>query len=142
MKNFLYDLLIEPFTDGDFLGYFIGFIMWVVFLSVTFLLLLLGFWLVDSSFMPIKEKDGVIVGKFYNPEYETTTYTQIGDVNIPTTTYHDETFYVVVEIDGLKDDVAVYESYYDKAKKGDILHCTYTNGRIGETLYIKTIEDK
>ena len=138
MKDFLREMLIEPFEDGEFL---MGLIAWIVFTLLVGILSIVLFWLVDSSFMPIQKADGVIVEKTIVPAHYETIYNQVGDVMIPTTIHHDEEFYVTVEIDNCRDDVSVYETYYHYAKVGDVLHCTYTNGRLSSnSLYIKKIE--
>ena len=140
MKEFLYDMLIEPFTDNEAMGYIMGVIGWIIFLTLSFFLFIFLYWIIDSSFMPIQEKDGVVIGTKYSPAHSSTTYIHVGDVLVPNTVYYDESFYVVIEIDGLKDDVEVYEGYYNSVEKGTKVHCKYTNGRIGDNLYIKSFE--
>lgn len=140
MKEFLYDMLIEPFNDNDFIGCLMGVLAWIIFLTLSFFLFIFLYWIIDSSFMPIQEKDGVVVGTKYSPAYDSTTYTKVGDVMVPNTVHYDESFYVVIEIDGLKDDVQVYEGYYNNVQKGTKVHCKYTNGRIGDNIYIKSFE--
>ncbi len=140
MKDFLYDMLIEPFTDNDWMGYVLGVLMWLLSLLIVGGLLWLAVWLIDSSFMPIKEKDGVITNKYIVPAHTTTTYVMSGKIMIPITTYHSTTYNLEITIDELEDDVCVYENYYDNISVGQTVHCKYTNGRIKKSLYIKSLE--
>lgn len=142
MKEFLYSMLIEPFTDGDGLAIFLGILMWIV-SGVLVLLVSWGlFILVDSTFMPIQEKDGLVVGTKYSPPHDVTTYNKIGDVMVPNTVHYDESFYAVVEIDSLQDDIQINGNYYYSEPRGEVVHCTYVRGRISNDLYIKTITSK
>ena len=56
MKEFLKDMLIEPFTEGDWIGYILGGLMWILTITIVGGLLWLSVWLIDSSFLPLKEK--------------------------------------------------------------------------------------
>ena len=139
MKDFLYYILIEPFTDNDWMSYVLGVFMWLLLLLIVGGLFWLSVWLIDSSFMPVKEKDGVVTNKYIVPAYITTTYVMNGGVVTPITTYHDTTYNLEITIDKLEDDVCVYENYYDSISVGQKVHCEYTNGRIKKSLYIKSL---
>jgi hypothetical protein len=51
MKEFLKDMLIEPFTEGDWIGYILGGLMWILTIAIVGGLLWLSIWLIDSSFL-------------------------------------------------------------------------------------------
>ncbi len=137
MIEFLREMLIEPFEDGEYL---IGIISWIIFILLVGLLSVLLLWLVDSSFMPIKEGQGIIIGKYIDPAHYYTTYTQCGKTSIPITHYVPESYHINVKINSLQDDVSITQGYYSNgANIGDTLQCKYTNGRIMESLYIKEI---
>ena len=140
MKEFLYDMLIKPFSDNDWLGYIFGGLMWILSLAIIGGFLWLSVWLIDSSFMPIKEKDGIVTNKYIIPAHVTTTYVMSGKVMIPITTYHNTSYNIEITIDNLEDDVCIYEGYYDVVLIGQKIHCKYTNGRIKKSLYIKSLE--
>jgi hypothetical protein len=138
MKEFLKDMLIEPFTDGDWMGYILGGLMWILTIAIVGGLLWLSVWLIDSSFLPLKEKEGVVTEHYYVPAHTTTTYVMSGKVMIPITNYIDDSYEITVEIDGLTDNVCLYQSNWSEIKVGDKFCFNYTNGRICKTLYIKS----
>lgn len=138
MKEFLKDMLIEPFTEGDWIGYILGGVMWILTIVIVGGLLWLSVWLIESSFLPLKTKEGVVTDKYYIPAHTTTTYVMSGKVIIPITNYISESYEIDIEIDGLTDDVGLCNSYWNTVKIGDKLCCEYTNGRILKSLYIKS----
>ncbi len=87
MKDFLKYMLIEPFTEGDWIGYILGGLMWILTIAIVGGLLWLSIWLIDSSFLPLKEKQGIVTEHYYVPAYTTTTYVMSGKVMIPITNY-------------------------------------------------------
>jgi len=134
MKEFLKDMLIEPFTDNDWMNCILGGLMWILIIAIVGGLL----WLIDSSFLPLKEKEGVITEHYYVPAHTTTTYVISGKLMIPTTNYIDNSYEITVEIDGLTDNVCLYQSNWSEIKIGDKICFNCTNGRISKTLYIKS----
>lgn len=139
MKDFFRLLFIEPFEDGEVGGYLLGFLMWFIGITISVFVFIFMFWLVDSSFMPLKTKNGIVKETLYRPAHYTTTYTQVGRVSVPNQTYHAESYYVLVEIDNLNDTFQVSNDFYNSVHKGEILHCKYTNGRLANSLYIKSL---
>ena len=137
MKEFFKMALIEPFQDNDWLSYTIGILMWILFLFIACLLLWLSVYLIDSSFLPIKEKDGIVANKYIVPAHTTITFVSNGKTSTPIIIYHPTTWNLSISIDGIYDDVSVNEGYYDYIPIGKVLHCKYTNGRILNSLYIK-----
>ena len=137
MKEFFKEMLIEPFEDGE---YFIGIMAWTISLIVFGLIAWLFGWLIDSSYLPIKEKDGVIVDKYIRPAHYTTTYINSGKVLVPINTFHRESYHIEVEIDDMRDDVSIYLNDFSKKEIGDKIHCEYTNCRLFKTMYIQSYE--
>lgn len=137
MKEFFKEMLIETFEDGE---YFIGIMAWTISLIVFGLIAWLFGWLIDSSYLPIKEKDGVIVDKYIRPAHYTTTYINSGKVLVPINTFHRESYHIEVEIDDMRDDVSIYLNDFSKKEIGDKIHCEYTNGRLFKTMYIQSYE--
>lgn len=138
MKEFFKMCLIEPFEDNDWIGYILGGVMWLIALAITAGLIWLNVWLIDSSFLPLKQKEGVVTDKYYVPAHTTTTYVMSGKVMIPITNYISESYDITIEIDGITDDVGLCNSYWNTVQIGDKLCCEYTNGRILKSLYIKS----
>lgn len=137
MKDFFKEMLIETFEDGD---YFSGILMWLLSLIFVGLIALLFGLLIDSSYLPIKEKEGIIVDKYIRPAHYTTMYINSGKVLVPINTFHRESYHIEVEIDDMKDDVSIYLNDFNKKEIGDKIHCEYTNGRIFKTMYIQSYE--
>ena len=124
----------EMFAD-DWAGKLLGVVIIVL---VLMLLALVGggiFYLVDSVGRPVRESSAVINGFTYTAEY--TSIIQVGAVMVPTT--YDATWGVSLDVNGKGAWYAVNESYYNSAKKGDIVYVTYTKGRLRNKLYIKTL---
>ena len=131
-------MLIAPFNEGDWIDYIIGGLFWIFTILIVGGFLWLSVWLIDSSFLPIKQKEGVVTEHCYVPAHTTTTYVMSGKVMIPITTYVNDSYEITVEIDGLTDNVSLYRSTWYKIKVGDKFCFNYTNGRICNTLYIKS----
>lgn len=142
MKDFFKDMLIEPFEYRDWGNYVLGGIMWLVTLSVATLFIWFSVWLVDSSFLPIKEKEGIVIDKYYVHSYYSTTYVMTNNMMMPITTYYPEQYKICVKIDGLTDNVSLRHSYWDNVFIGQKLCCKYTNGRILNSMYVDSFCDK
>ena len=138
MKDFLKYMLVEPFTEGGWINYISGTLMWILTTAIVGGFIWLCGWLIDSSFLPLKEKEGVVTEHYYIPAHTTTTYMMSGKTMIPITNYIDDSYGIIVEIDGLTDKVCLYQSNWNKIKVGDKICFSYTNGRIYKTLYIKS----
>ena len=115
-----------------------GTIMWILTTVIVGGFIWLCGWLIDSSFLPLKEKEGIVTEHYYIPAHTTTTYMMSGKVMIPITNYIDDSYEIIVEIDGLTDKVYLYQSNWNEIKVGDKFCFSYTNGRICKTLYIKS----
>lgn len=138
MKDFLKFILIEPFLDNEWFSWILGMFSWAVIISVFWLLMLLGLWAIDSSFLPLKEKEGVVTRKYIVPSHTTTTYMTSGKVMIPMTTFHNTTYNIEITIDGLTDCVSLYRDHFNEITVGQTICCRYTTGRICESIYIKS----
>lgn len=140
MKEFLKESYIEPFAEKDWLGYVLGVFIWALSLAVVGLLLWLALWLIDSSFLPVKEKDGVVTKKYIVPAHTTTTFVMSGEVMVPIIHSHPTTHNLEIGIEGLSDNVSVFEDYYATVSLGQKVHCRYATGRLRNSLYIKSVE--
>ena len=141
MINFLRSIYIETFTENGWIGFVLGILVWATSFLLAGTIFALSVWLVDSSFMPVKEGHGVVVNKYVVAAHTTTTLMMSGKVMIPITTHHSTQWKLEVEVDGLVDDVSVREAYYERVPIGKRVYCQYTNGRIKESLYIKHLID-
>jgi len=138
MKDFLSDLWenmtdpIEGFWDG------VGrFFLWLVMLIVVVLILWGIYYLVDSVGRPKHEGYGNISGFGHSEAYTSTTYVKSGDIMIPITTYHPESWSVFIKVGDKEGSIGISESFYNYAKSNDRVYVTYTLGRISGKLYIK-----
>ena len=134
MKEFLKHMLIEPFTDRDWLGYIFGILMWTLTIAIF-----IGFiWLIDSSFLQIKEKEGVVIKHYYVPAHTSITYIKVGGTMVPQIHHHNDSFEIIVNIDGLTDKICIEQNSWNNIKIYDRFCFKYSNGRIFRTLYIKS----
>lgn len=138
MREFLNDILIEPFRENEWFGLIMGIFMWILSIAIVGGGLCLIIWLIDSSNLSIKQKEGVIVEHYYIPEHTTTTYIMNGKIYIPVTNYIPAYYGITIEIDGLKDNVTLNKDFWRGVSIGDRICCQYTNGRLFKTLYIKS----
>jgi len=137
MKDFFKEMLIETFEDGE---YFLGILMWLFSLFVFGLIAWLFGRLIDSTYLPIKEDNGIVTNKFIRPAHYVTTYIKSGEVLVPITNFYDESYNITIKIDEMTDDVSIYQSSYNSIEIGEKLHCKYTNGRLFKTMHIQNIE--
>ena len=135
MKELFYDLFIQPFKEEFLMDYVLGGVMWILAVFIIAVLYYFSVFLIDSSFMPVKENEGVIIDKYIVPERTTITYVMSGKVLIPITNHQNSTYNLVISIDELEGSLCVDESYYNNVSVGQKVHCRYTNGRIKKSLY-------
>lgn len=138
MKNFLRFILIEPFESNDWIGYLLGVVLWLFVLVILVLFVWLIVWFVDSSFLSLKEEQGIITNKYYIQEHTVTTYVPCNKIMIPQIVPISASYEVEITIDGLKDNISISESCWNNISIGNKVYCSYTNGRILKSLYIKS----
>lgn len=141
MREFLKEILIEPFYGNDWFDYIFGGLLWVLTISLVIIMTWLPLLLIDYSFLELKEKDGVITEHYYIPKHTTTTYIYSGIHMIPVIENIDDSYEITVEIDGVTDNVSLDKNSWNKVKVGDKFCFKYTNGRIFKSLYIKSFCD-
>lgn len=142
MKEFFKMLLIEPFQDNDWLGYIMGILLWIITLVIVIGLFWFTVWIVDSSFLPIKQGIGIVTNKYIIPAHTTTNYIMTGKVLIPIISYHSVSYNVDVSINDLIDDISMCEYDWSILSIDQKVTCKYTNGRILNSLYIQEISWK
>lgn len=99
--------------------------------------LILGsiFFVVDSSFLPIKEGNGTIVEKEIIPAY--TTLILVGKTTVPQ--FHPKRWILTVKVNEETDLISVTKKYYSTVNNMDIILVEYVNGRLSSGIYIKNI---
>lgn len=140
MVDFLKDILIEPF-DGDWVDMALGIMMWILMIAMVVGLLWFFVWVIDSSFLPLKEKEGIVTEHYYVPAHTITSFIMVGKVMVPVTNRISASYEITIEIDGLKDNVSITYESWNETEVGDKVCCKYTNGRLCKTLYIKSFCD-
>lgn len=138
MKEFLYDVFIDPFRD-DWFGKTMGVFAWLIGLFLSFCLLYGVFYLIDSVGVQEKAGYGTVMQKSYTESYYQTTFITVGKTLVPSTAYYPEHWDVYIEVGSLGDYVSVSPGYYDTVKRGDVLHVNYRKGRISGNVYIDKI---
>lgn len=139
MKEFLKETLIEPFSDNDWTEWVFGIIAWFTTIVLLVVFIWGSIWLIDSSFLPTNEENGVVTGKYEIPAHSTTTYVMSGKVLIPITTFYKTQYEIEITIDELTDDLSLKEEFWNELKVGQTLCCKYTKGRILKSIYIKSL---
>lgn len=144
MRNtFLGDTL---FTLPDRYDGSVAWVGWSILWLCTLLILggiIFGtLYLIDSVGLDDKSANGNVVGHSYQPAYTSITYTHVNNMTIPNTVYHPEQWMICIEINGLYDWVSVDQTYYHQIYDGTVLKCTYSNGRIWDSMYVKTFQLK
>lgn len=137
MKDFLYDCFIEPFKDGWFAV--LGVFMWLLAIFVTSVILFVTLYLIDSSFLDTKQGEGIVIDKSATPFYTSTTYIMSGKIMIPIVQQHPATWDLKIQIGKLTDNFSLKESDWNNIHIEQMVRCTYTNGRLSNSIYIKNI---
>lgn len=133
MKDFIYEYFVEPLEDRE---YGIAAIVYFITILLVSCFLWLSLWLIDSMYIPEQHGEGRVIEMYYRAPY--IQYTNIYVNNTTQLIPHTmpETFNIVIAIDGNVDVVRTYESDYNQTHIGDKLMCTYTEGRLFNTIYI------
>ena len=138
MKDFINTFFIEPFREKDLVGILVGILMGLVSLTLLSLLLWFFIWIVDTSFLTIKEKEGTITNKYYVPAHKNHGTMMVGKILIPTSNYVPDTYYITIVIDGKSDDVSInYKSWILVEEDCNSLCCKYTISRIFDKMDIE-----
>ena len=130
----------DMFNDGIG-GIICGILLLIVTLFIVGLTSIGILYLIDSSYLPEKKATGEITNMYIVPGHYTHTSIMCGKTSIPVTTWHDTTYNLTIAIDGISDDVSITGEYYLLRDIGDKVKCTYTNGRMFDSLYIKSINN-
>lgn len=139
MKEFLYEMLIEPFERWSY-EIFLGIICWFLAISLIVGSIIFIVWGVDSSFLQDKNGIGIIVGKRFIPAHTTISIVSTGKTTISIPIFHPDSYRINIQVDGLNDEVAVSKYYYDDLEMNEKVNCVYTNGRIMDSMYIKEVK--
>jgi hypothetical protein len=138
MKEFLKDMYIDIFRDGV-TGIILAIILWITSLFVLAILLTGTLYLIDSSFLEESIAKGIITSKRIIPEHTDHGFIMAGKSMIPTTTHYPTSYEIQIRIDNLTDVVLFNENNFNKLKIGQVVNCTYKNGRLFESLYIDEV---
>ena len=136
--SILYDMFIEPFTDG-FWRALLGILMWLLALLVAGLILLGALFLIDSVGLKEKQGKGVVIEKWFEPAHTYTTFVMVGKVSVPQIRHVSDTWKVKIQINYITDNVSFYESDWNALSINQKVNCTYENGRIWDSLYITNV---
>ena len=63
----------------------------------------------------------------------------VGKVSVPQVHYVSDTWKAKIKINDITDNVSFYESDWNTLNVNQKVNCTYTNGRICNSLYIKNV---
>ena len=138
IDSFFYDMFIEPFTDGFWMA-LMGTLMWLWALVVVGLILWGFLYLIDSVGLKEKQGKGIIIEKWFEPAHTTTSHVMVGMIMVPRTHFYDDVWKAKIRINNITDNVCFYESDWNTLNINQKVNCTYTNGRICNSLYIKNV---
>lgn len=139
----LKEFFIEIFTDG-FIGIALGIIIWLLALSILFLIVFGLAYLVNFTFLPEKEGYGKVIYKEFIKAHSETImiYNAALKMSMPQTFYYSDNYSLTIEVDGDQDTVSVTRDFYSRTNYYDILRVKYINGRLWKSLKIKNIFKK
>jgi hypothetical protein len=135
MKQFFIEFYIEPFTDGV-IQFILGVVIWLFSLFLLGGILCALILIVDTSYVEPKESQGLIVSKNYTPSHTETRHVMSGKVLIPTTYYVNEEYSITIDIDGLRDNIAISRELWATIKVLDTFCFKNRIGRLTGKLYI------
>lgn len=130
----------EYFTEQirDY-GWTMFIILWLFKIAAASIFALLVLWVIDSSFLPNQKAEGIVVEKYYKPAFMYYQTMHTGKNSSMTYPVHvDESYNMVIEINGLTDRVRTFAYEYYNVPVGKHYMCTYTKGRIFNTIYIQS----
>jgi len=136
--SLIYDMLIDPFTDGV-CGVLFGILSWILTLIICGLIAWGSLYLVDSVGLQEKKDSGVVVNKWFEPSHTTTSFMMVGKVLIPQTHHYPDSWMVEIKIHDLTDNVSLYEIDWNSLSINQKVSCTYKEGRIYNSLYIGNV---
>lgn len=140
MKEFLREVLIEPFENGfDWICYFVGIFSWMVTIFFVGCLLWFFVWFADSRFLQTQKDNGIVTEHYIIPGHYTTTYMMAGKVAIPIETYIETKFMVEIKINNQTDEISLCKTDWERISAVEWIRCEYTLGRIYNTLRIQSI---
>jgi hypothetical protein len=129
------EFYIEPFTDGV-IQFILGVVIWLFSLFLLGGILCALILIVDTSYVEPKESQGLIVSKNYTPSHTETSYIHSGKALIPTTYYVNEEYSITIDIDGLRDNIAISRELWTTTEALDTFCFKNRIGRLTGKLYI------
>jgi ABC-type sulfate transport system permease component len=139
MKDFLYDLYIEPFTYRELMGHVLGVFFWLTTIFVIVLISIGIYYIVDTTDVTLNQTTVCITDKRYEPAYTTTTAISNGKIVIPVTNHHPESWIVDVEAKEGVDSVSTGNKFYSESSVGMCFLASYKSGRLSGGFYVKEI---
>lgn len=140
MKEFLSDMLIEPFTeyDRDWFSCTMGVVMWLFTIAVGGFLLWLICMPIDRMGLPEKENTGIVIGRCYSPAYIQTTMVMSGKTMIPITSYYPESWSIEIKIpaEDQSESVCVSHQSFENIPQGKQFKVRYYIGRLWRNIHI------
>jgi len=137
-KKFLYEMFIEPFTDGLFMA-IIGIITWLFVLGIIGIALYYTLYLIDSIGLKEQQGNGIVIDKWFEPTHTITTTIMVGKVSVPQIQRIPDIWKVKIKINKTTDNVSVGMNKWNEIKINQKINCDYKIGRIYNKLYIKNI---
>ena len=128
---------ITEWPEGTFLGICL-LICYALLIVAIVMILVLFYWIADSSFLSVQKTNGVVIGKEFTPEHDELKYNVV--LKMPTTTTIPDSWEVTVRVtDGREASIEVEKSFYDSVKEGSAVAVDYSNGRFSGGLYLEEI---
>lgn len=132
MKDFLKMLLIEPFTDDDWLGFWLGIVMWIIMLMITGVILLGICQAANRIGRQDQVGNGIVVEKDFIPAHRE-HHGKAGSHWV------EDAWLIYIEKDNLSDYIYVSHCYYNHIQVGDTVCIDYYTGRLWKSFYIISI---
>lgn len=137
--TFLGDLLFStPAKYGGWIEWSGFIILWIITICLSVALIWGILYVIDASFLQEKSGVGIVTGRHFSAAHTSTHFVHVGKVLVPHTTRHPDTWSICIQINGLKDWVDVSKKIHDSYGVGSSIECTYSNGRIWDSMYIKS----
>lgn len=127
-------------ASGDWMGRILLVLTAVLAIFIAFLILLGGFWVIDTSFQDYRESKAVVCSRYFVPAHTDTGFIMAGKVMVPTSTYYPDAWYIGVTMNGKVDaSVSVPKNYFDTLIDGQTVNAKYRIGRLSRNLYVQNI---
>lgn len=143
LKEVLVDAPIDMIKDMPIIGSILALIMFILMTMLCVIIFMLGYHIINNSFMKSEKTTAIVVSKFFTPQHTVTTTQMmlVGKVLVPMpqTISYPDTWTIVVEKDHEQGQINVSQSFYNEIKEQNTVEVMYHTGRLDKTFQPESV---